>query len=891
MNVRSLLTISVVMLHIQPIHAQEQEQRTTSQAEASNPLQTITITGTHIALPSASDYAARPVDVVTATDIAQTGETTVEGFLTTRPEFVTALDNTSVSNDDNGLSARRLGVNQLDLRGVGAQYTLVLVNGQRFAGVDPTNVAAIPVSAIQRIEVLKDGASAIYGSDAVAGVVNIILKSGDVAPTLEVEQGVATQGGAYTGRYSLSGGTIGDKLSVFGTIEVLTRDGLDRNDRSITANPDFRRFDPNYPYTSALYVNPAQILLPNSNTFITLDQTRFGPGSISLNPADYTPFNQDLWITTGAFAQDWGMQSIVDSDRKISGALNSTYRVSDRVKLYGDLIYTYDRPEFQSAAFGVDFNGDPNGNIVFGPYPANGYWNPFHEALLNVFYNLPELGRTAQEVSFSTVRLNLGVQADVGRGVLDVGGAYFLEHGNMDALNYYSNTGMEAAITRPGPAAMNPFCNDCNTPEQIAGIRADWSSVTDNRLIIGNINYSAPLVSLPAGELYLAAGGEARQEALTQTPSANVTAHDVYFIAESPVDVRRTTLAAFAEINLPIFGDKFQYPALEKLSLSAAVRYEHIEEVGGTTNPNVSLRWEPIGDQLVVRGSYGTSFRAPPLEELTAAPTVLPEIYNNPQTGVPTIYRVYQGGNPNLKPETGTYYNVGLVITPSRLRGLALSVDNWWLYQKELIFQPDPLNVLNGLSPGTVDYNTSPASIIAPYQNANGRKVNGTDFNAMYTTGSTRYGVFNFSVYGTYLYNYLFNASVGTGYTQYAGNTDNNVIYGGLPKLRGGLQINWQGGAWQANYTIRYWGAYENSQEIVDQSVDRYVTNNIQLGWSASDHSSWWVPSVAIGVKDLFQAHVPFFYFPSYGIFNTGYDRTIVDPTGRFIYLRVNWRL
>src|SRR3984885_5395029 len=214
-----------------------------AEASPADTLNTIVVTGTSIHTDSAA-YQSAPVSVITSEAIQHSGATNIEQYFQTQPAFVlSGQSRYSNTGSSTGYDGTSICGTTLNLRGIGPQYTLILVNGRRFQSEDPANLDLIPVDAIDRVEILKSGASAVYGSDAVAGVVNIITKKTADGLSLDGQYGESGRGDSDTSHLSVSWGKSSDQLNVFATAEYYKRDGLTRGQRSISANPDLSRFD------------------------------------------------------------------------------------------------------------------------------------------------------------------------------------------------------------------------------------------------------------------------------------------------------------------------------------------------------------------------------------------------------------------------------------------------------------------------------------------------------------------------------------------------------------------------------------------------------------------------------------------------------------------------
>lgn len=262
-------------------------------------LETIVVTGTSIQSVDSAAYQSAPVSVTTADTIQKSGAASLEGFFQTQPDFVLSGQSSfSNTGGQSGANGTNLGATTLNLRGLGPQYTLVLLNGRRFQAEDPANIDLIPVDAIERVEVLKSGASAVYGSDAVAGVVNIITKRKADGFSFDAYYGESGQGDDSTRRFSASWGTSSDNMNFLVVSEYFSRGGLTQGQRSLSADPDLSRFNSGFDYQTFSYSSLAQIILPNGTGPLVLNQRAFTCGDSSRNPANYVPLNSHLYATS-----------------------------------------------------------------------------------------------------------------------------------------------------------------------------------------------------------------------------------------------------------------------------------------------------------------------------------------------------------------------------------------------------------------------------------------------------------------------------------------------------------------------------------------------------------------------------------------------------------------
>jgi iron complex outermembrane receptor protein len=859
-------------------------------------LGTIVVTGTSIQSVDSSAYQSAPVSVATADTIEKSGAANLEGFFQTQPNFVLSGQSSfSNTGGQSGANGTTIGATTLNLRGLGPQYTLVLVNGRRFQAEDPANIDLIPVDAIERVEVLKSGASAVYGSDAVAGVVNIITKRKADGFSFDAYYGESGQGDDSTRRFSASWGTSSDAMNFLVVGEYFSRGGLTQGERSLSANPDLSRFNSGFDYQTFSYSSLAQVILPDGTGPLVLNQRAFSCGGSSRNPADYVPLNSHLYASGCDAALDEGKRSLINPQRK--GTLFATfdYNVSQDLTFYADFDFARSLVESVGNLYGADGFGDVNSPLNLSPIPANYYWNPFGVPITSVTYGFPEGGPQTDDVDVSAWRLNLGVKGSLGVVHYDVGGSYYYNYGNAFDYNMPMNPGLYAAENRPGAQAVNLFCNACNTPAQIAGIFGGTSIQDWEESALVNAHAYAPVFTLPAGDVNLAAGAEYQRDTYIVQPSQAILDYVFSDFTVAPISAGRRYSSVYVEGQLPVFGNSFTFPAAASLGIDVAARYENIQAVGSRTDPTVSVRWEPLANSLALRGSYGTSFRAPPLTAIyapvsSAGGTAL----INPANGQYQDYTVVTGGNRNLKPETATYINYGIVLTPKSLTGLTLQLDRWFISQKNIVIQTSPQLVLDGIQPGsTFTAANGVPGLYSLYMNAAGQQVNGTDLDLDYRFHTDSIGSFDFRLSGTYLNSFKVNDETGAGLVQYAGNTalaSSLPTITGLPKIRSLFAANWLYGAVGLTYLIHYTGSYTDPTIPGGVEVGKYVTHDIQLSYDLGKLASSvpWLSTLKLtaGVNDLTYAKVPIFYAGplGQGLLANGYDTSIVNPVGRFFY-------
>jgi iron complex outermembrane recepter protein len=897
-HVASVLAFTVALLaNSHPAHAQEQTtQRETPNATNDSEVTTVVVTGTSIQSADSSAYQSAPVSVATADAIQKSGAASLEGFFQTQPDFVLSGPSSySNTGGQSGADGTTIGKTTLNLRGLGPQYTLVLLNGRRFQAEDPANIDLIPVDSIERVEVLKSGASAVYGSDAVAGVVNIITKRKVQGFDFDGYFGESGREDNQTRRFSASWGTTTDNLDLLVVAEYSNRAGITQGQRPLSANPDLSRFNSNFDYGAFSYSSLAQVILPDGTGPLVLNQQAYTCGQYSRNPADYVAINPHLFASGCDAALDVGKRSLVNAQRKGTLFASLDYKLPHDLELYADFDFGRTITHSIGNLYGADGYGDVNSPLNLSPIPASNYWNPFGQDITGVTYGFPEAGPQTDNIADSTWRLNLGLKGAIGRVHYDIGGSYYYDYANAFAGNMPVSQGLYDAENRPGAASINLFCNACNTQAQIAGVFSGTSIQDWEEAAIVNAHAYAPVFTLPAGDINIAAGAEYQKDIFILQPSQELINFAFNDFTVAPVSAGRRYESVYVEGQLPVFGNSFSFPGAASLGIDVAARYENIEQVGSRTDPTVSVRWEPWANNVALRGSYGTSFRAPSLKSV-----YLPEssaggtAFINPTTGQYQDYTEITGGNRNLKPETATYTNYGIVLTPQFIPGLTLQLDRWIINQKNIVIQTDGQLVLNGVQPGNVFVGANGVTnVTSIYENAAGQHVNGTDLDLDYRFRTNAAGTFDFRLTGTYLNSFAVDDDTGAGFVQYAGNTalaSSLPTVSGLPKIRSLLALNWLYGGVSATYLMHYTGSYIDPTLPGGVEVGKYVTHDVQLSLDAGKllaSSSWFAQvKLSLGVNDLTNTAVPIFYAGPLGggAHANGYDTSIVDPVGRFFY-------
>lgn len=626
--------------------------------------QRIEITGSSI--KRIDNEGPAPVQIINKRDIERTGATTVSELV----KNLAVLD----IDDQGNLTANSpagSGTTNLQVRGLSERNLLILLNGRRLpinaltdgsgagAAVDVNN---IPLSAIERIELLKDGGSAIYGSDAVAGVMNFITRKNYNGVEARVGYGKTSRGdGAEKtggvvfgfGDYDTAG------FNILGAIDVFKSDPIMRADREITRSADWRRYDG-----------------------VTDGRSGFHPNGNILNAAGTAVVGQvvpcppgELRGTTCRFDFNQTVLTAVNGEDRWSTLLIGSVKLGG-MRAFGEVVYSEAKNLFEAQPAPGPYV-DRQGRTVNGRFMQVGPRTTNRKASL--------LSTTAGlEGSFGDYDWDVAV----GQGVSKVR--------NNDS-NYLDNTRFGQAIaagTIDPTSSTNPA--SVLDPLRIFPTR-------DGRSVVRFINakVSGSLTKLPGGPLGFAVGTNLNKETLRDVPDLNQQNGNVFgSIAQAPVDAERDLKAVFAELALPL---------LSNLEAQIAVRYDRYSGASGTiggqqisgasasrTSPKVALKYKPLS-VLLLRASYAESFLAPSLKQLFGGVDEGAESTSDtdilcPAFGVSAAncdnfpYRNRTGSNPQLKPETGKTYNFGIVLEP--IPDVSVGLDLWQIKKDNEVNQP-----------------------------------------------------------------------------------------------------------------------------------------------------------------------------------------------------------
>jgi len=485
-NLRSLIRYalwSACAASVAPLAAVAQ-----TAADNTEVLDTITVTGSSIRTQAAAlDTMAQPIQFVSEEQFQNTPAESIGDFLRTLP-INTGVSESSTTDEYGG------GNTSINLRGVGDQYTLVLVEGRRFGGEDVPDIGAVPAEAIKGIEILKGGASSIYGSDAVAGVVNIRLKDDFHGVELHGSYGDTSRGDQSFVRTAAVFGLAEGKFSLTGSLSYQQRDGLTKFDRDLTASRDYRAYG-GLDRRSGRVSLPHQIVLSSDPTHpLSLDLSRFSAGGYSSDPSDYVAYNRSQAYSTN----EYGTSPPYD---RMSGHWSAKYEFIDDKLVFFTRGYADRRHQ--------DFIANPA--IIDVTVPAANPYNPFGESV-HVWYlfGANELGLMTETFRTTNFLGTAGFQGTLGRFNYEVGYSSYQKRVDESYRNDVDYGAAQAAAERTDATAFNPFGYWANSAEQLAGLSPTSTYERENAVRTVDAKVDGELFQWYAGTAYFAAGVEKR---------------------------------------------------------------------------------------------------------------------------------------------------------------------------------------------------------------------------------------------------------------------------------------------------------------------------------------------------------------------------------------------
>lgn len=884
-------------------------------------LEKFEVTGSYI--PVAGTATAIPVTTLSADTIADTGVTTnvLEVLRKAAPQFA---GNGNLGNSNANISSGSTGGGSaLAFRNT---QTLVLLNGRRSAyapiassgGIQFVDVNLIPLAAIDKIELLQDGASAIYGTDAVAGVVNIILKSDFKGMEVGMNYGFSDNDGKYAVRKGwVVGGAGNDKTQVTFSAEWTKSDPLFQYEREFSAEAYGTATFAGVVNTAAgaFYVLKPGLNAPTLNQDLTMAQL--------VANGTYIPVNASNLISGLGTEKQYAFNlaqyvTLLLGNEKQSAMINFDHKASDKVSVFGDMLYSKTKTYSQ-------LNAQPTSASIAASNP----FNPSNEQLTvrNRFLSKP------RQYFYDTTNIRGTIGA---RGSLSEDWTWEVGALKNTVEQNYRNEGLIDTGTRISAVASNQI--NYFAREQAAGaIDASGMFGTAlgqavSELSTYDARVAGKIMDLPAGELGFAAGVESRTEKLTQTADRN--SQGATFAWDSattldPFSADRDVSAVFANVRVPLLGDNSGKGML--LETEVAVRAEKYSDTEDPTVPKYMVRFLPFDNQFALRATYSESFAAPTLFQLFGpggigftSPLSLQR--NGGGALITGQANVRSGANANLRPATSDNYTFGFVWSPKSIKGFSMSMDYFSVEQKDLISTIGSSTILQdvelrgatspyasfvrlGAAPslGLAGF-TGGSAITAAGQIGNRaidtvyvtdtlvniaeQKLAGVDLKLDYTWSSDNLGRFDASLAGIWWNYYKATTLPGTAEFDTVGQATN--FNGTIPDWQTYASVRWQRNNWFASMGWSYipsvndvnW--YDNTDSTADESVEAFHSVDIAVAYNFG--SEWKLLNglqLKVGATNVFNESPP----AAKGTFTeSNADIATYGAVGRFIFVEAKYR-
>jgi iron complex outermembrane recepter protein len=828
---------------------------------------------------SADKQGHTEIQTVTAKQIEESGYTTVSDFLRG------TAANSASSWSESTMNSSAPGGAGIALRGLSEKYTLVLVDGQRMANyamaVNFTDtffdVNTIPLSIVDHIDIVKTGAVSIYGSDAIAGVVNIITKKNFQGLQLDTQLGKAQHPGNGQGSFSVLGGfgdLNSDRYNVTAAASYYRDTGSTLADRDMTSAQDFTQYSG----------GNAAPFGPNQQSY-----WQTPGGHVAFNPC---PPGSSAANTAGASCtyNNAARTSLLPAITRLNAKVRATFKIDDNTEAYAGLWVSRDEnvqlqgPASVSSQTNV-FN-PVTGSVAPLPrtVPASNPFNPFGvPTLINLTF--PNNVSVADTVS-TFWAANTGVKGsfDTAKfGNWDWSADYAHSQSTVDTT--YTNRLNVAGVENMLNNGTYNFANPAATPNGLNGVFGD-----DNQQAISKVDQVTAKVStgnlftLPTGNVGLGLGTEFRHESSIINPQTFASQGISAPANVQTVNSSRNVAAAFYQLDIPIVSN---------LTFTQAGRYDHYSDFGGAFSPSFALRFQPIR-QLTTYASYSRGFRAPTGVENSQAVYLAHQnlVDPNDPSGKPTKHFTTEQttGNPNLQPEHTKNFNVGFELSPDSTTDIGAAY--YKVRIDSVIGTADPNAVLDANNPSTVVRNPDGTIryIVQPFVNLGRLDTDGFDMNfrkAVRTSAGT------FTLSGDWVYVWHFKLrSPGSAPQDFAGNNLALLQPFGAsnPRWKGNTTLAWDYRGMTTALTWEYTGRYTNAvaAEFGDGgpgAVGSYSQFNLVATYRGIKH--W---TIYGGVTNLFDKKPPFDVEWQATPDITGFDQSLYNGLGRFFQVGATYR-
>jgi len=834
----------------------------------------IVVTGTRV-VRNGYD-APTPTTVISSDIIESKAPTTIIDALITLPVF----KNSSTAQTAGVGQAGTAGQSFANLRGLGANRTLVLLDGQRFVpstSLGTVDIGVIPSALVQRVDVVTGGASAAYGSDAVAGVVNFVLDNRFEGLKGSAEIGISTYGDNRTVRATLSGGTsFAERGHLVLSGEYVRANGVPMNARPDTEYPiarlitnpaytptngEFRRLIVPYNYTRTASLGGVVVGGP-------LAGLEFGPGGTTFQQPVGTYIGTSSQVLPGRFDNEaWDLSVSLSAlpQEKATGYGRISWDLTDDLTAYATGVIARNKPgPFFSSPANTLITGAfvVRQDNAFLPDTVRSQMQALGLQTINVGRYSEDWGASVVSRTNDTVRGVIGLQGEIGGGwYLDAYGQYgenrqilTIENNSIRANLALASDAVDQGLATTGVANGNIVCRSTITNPQNGciplnifgptGTRANPVSPAAAPFIFGtsravlDVSQKVAAASLSgepfstwAGPVSLVVGAEYREEEASQTSDALSQANAFGLGNPKPLQGDLNVKEAFAETVVPLASD---LPLLYSLDLNGAIRITDYSTSGSVTTWKVGANWEPI-EGLRLRATRSRDIRAPNIVELFTSPVLSTAGVIDPVTNTSPTFQTYSLGNPDLRPERADTTSAGIVVRPAFVPGFEFAIDYYNIDIQSAISTLSLQDIVNRCVGGSEELcalitrtNGAITRIDNPYLNLQSLKTDGLDIELSY-----RVPVGEGTASARFLANRVFSYEVSDGVTaiERAGDISN-----GQPKWTGNATLSYQLDRFAAYVDITHIGGgkYDNTFVLPTDINDNSISSRTYVGLQAS---------------------------------------------------------
>jgi iron complex outermembrane recepter protein len=819
---------------------------------------------------SADKVGFNAVQTISQKDIQESGATTVADYLRT----TSANSANSWGEGQSGNFAA--GAAGIALRGLSEKYTLVLVDGQRVApfaffsnSVDSFfDLNTLPLNSIDRIEIVKTGAVSQYGSDAIAGVVNIITKHDFQGLQLDGSYGSAISqgGGAGTTKFGVLAGfgdLNADRFNVTAAASYYKSNGFTLADRDATSAQDFTNQPGGHSLLAPSYWN-----MPDGSVQALSGCANGG----AVHPAGTNSLTSGLPGTICGY-NTAESTSIAPMTERLNAKLHADFKINDETTAFGDFLISSNKTTTNDGLWGNVVGNPQVPALVWNPntkllspfnftVPASNQYNPFGVAT-PLTYAFP--GAVAEDTYATYWRASTGIKGSFNLPNGEWDWATSVSHSQSTVSNTYTNQLNTAALTNIYQNGTFDFSNPAATPNGLNGLYQDANNLAISKLDTVDATLSTPhLFSLPAGDVGLGFGAQFTHQSEVMNPGAAFETGQVINPNLQTVNGQRNVAAVYYQVDIPI---------VRALTFSQSGRYDHYSDVGGAFSPRFALRYQPV-QALTMYTSYDRGFRAPTFVENSNSQTL--GIQVDQATG--QNYTSITEGNSALKAERTKNLSIGFQLSPTRTTDIGL---DWYKIRVDnVIGQGSPSQVVTDAE-GNLLYK------VIPYMNLGYLDTNGFE-GTFRQSLPTKTGTFTLSADWAYINSFKLG-SPGAAPVNGAGNdyTLTQPFGGSFPRWKGNTTLDWAYNKFDAALTWQFTGPYAQNLVAAGPShAGSYSQFNLMMTYTGFKH--W---TIFGGIDNIFNRAPPYdAVFANGTLDQNGYDQSIYTNIGRFAQVGATYK-